>query len=290
MISYINEPDNGKIATQEKEITASREDQNIYPDEGQYLTKVTVNKYPDANGTFTANKKSNAEDMGATNNYRYVDTTKLGQSKTATAGTSQTTVTPDSGLYLSQVVINPTPTQEKTVTAGTSAVSVTPDNGKHLSKVTANPTPTQEKTVTAGTSAVSVTPDGGKHLSKVTVNPTPTESKTVTPTTSQQTVSPSSGKYLSKVVVNPFAPSMIFRRGRGEGGADIDVNNGKTYLFAYTDELNGYNGVTFMDTASYKDDYSAGLHVSVIRATSNKFHVGFTGGVDHAYYMLLEIG
>ena len=286
MISYINEPDNGKIATQEKEITASREDQNVYPDEGQYLTKVTVNKYPDANGTFTANKKSNAEDMGATNNYRYVDTTKLGQSKTVTVGTSQTTVTPDSGLYLSQVVVNPTPTQEKTVTAGTSAVSVTPDNGKHLSKVTANPTPTQEKTVTAGTSAVSVTPDGGKHLSKVTVNPTPTESKTVTPTINQQTVSPSSGKYLSNVVVKPFVPNNLLYFNHGAGAIDgITVTNGKVYLLVHTDNIQGMTGANIIAVAKYATD----LQVSLIHATSTKLTVTFEEAAAYQHWMLLGI-
>lgn len=173
MISYINEPDNGKIITQEKEITASREDQNVYPDEGQYLTKVTVNKYPDANGTYIVNKNSNAADMGAGNNYRYVDTTKLGQSKIVTAGTSQTTVSPDSGLYLSQVAVNPTPTESKSVTPTTRQQTVSPSSGKHLSSVTVGAISTQEKTVTASRSAQTVTPDSGKFLSKVTVNKYP---------------------------------------------------------------------------------------------------------------------
>lgn len=61
------------------------------------------------------------------------------QSKTVTAGTSATTVTPDSGYDgLSDVTVNPTPSQEKTVTSSTSSQIVTPDSGKLLSKVTVN--------------------------------------------------------------------------------------------------------------------------------------------------------
>lgn len=64
--------------------------------------------------------------------------------------------------------------QSKTVTAGTSATAVTPDSGYDgLSSVTVNPTPSQAKTGTPTTrsaTAVTVTPDSGKLLSSVTVN------------------------------------------------------------------------------------------------------------------------
>ena len=93
------------------------------------------------------------------------------------------------------------PEQEKTVTAGTSQKTVTPDSGKTLKKVIVDPTPTEEKTITAGTSPIEVTPSSGKHLSKVTANPTPSQSKSVTPSASQKIVTPDSGKLLNKVTV-----------------------------------------------------------------------------------------
>lgn len=77
------EPTAGKVLTkvtvngtptQEKTITASRSQQVVTPDSGKQLSKVTVNKYPDASGTYTPTSNSSASDMGATNNYRYVDT------------------------------------------------------------------------------------------------------------------------------------------------------------------------------------------------------------------------
>lgn len=93
-------------------------------------------------------------------------------------------------------------TQTKTVTAGTSATTVSPDSGYLLSKVTVNPTPSESKTATPSTSSQTIKPSTGKLLSQVTVNAISTETKTVTPTASSQTVKPSSGKYLTQVTVN----------------------------------------------------------------------------------------
>lgn len=64
----------GTFASQEKTITASRSQQTVTPDSGKWLSKVTVNKYPDANGTYpiAANAGGNV-DMGWNNNYRYVN-------------------------------------------------------------------------------------------------------------------------------------------------------------------------------------------------------------------------
>lgn len=74
-------------------------------------------------------------------------------------------------VYDAGVAAGTTPTQTKTVTAGTSATTVTPDQGYALSSVTVNPTPSETKTQVAGTSNIDVTPTSGKLLSKVTVTP-----------------------------------------------------------------------------------------------------------------------
>lgn len=91
--------------------------------------------------------------------------------------------------------------EQKTVTASTSAINVTPSQGKLLSQVTVNPTPTETKSVTPTTSTQTVTPSSGKHLSSVTVGAVPTEEKTVYFEGSDLEVTPSSGKFLSKVNV-----------------------------------------------------------------------------------------
>ena len=60
--------------------------------------------------------------------------------------------------------------QEKTVTAGTSAITVVPDDKFALSQVTINPTPSEAKTITPSITAQTVVPPTGKLYNQVTVN------------------------------------------------------------------------------------------------------------------------
>lgn len=78
-------------------------------------------------------------------------------------------------VYQAGVEAGTTPTQTKTVTAGTSATTVTPDTGYALSSVTVNPTPSQSKSATPTTSSQTITPDNGKLLSSVSVGAIPSE-------------------------------------------------------------------------------------------------------------------
>lgn len=190
---------------QEKTITSSRQQQIVVPDPGYYLSKVIAEKYPDANGTYTAPARSGTNDMGATNNYRYVDTTGLGDTKSATPSANAQEITPDAGRYLSKVIVDATPVQEIEVTAGTSSKVITPDNGKFLSQVTVNPTPSQTKTATPGPQSYGVLPDNGMLLSSVTVLATPTQAKTIAPDADQHIVKPDTGKFLSQVTVQAVA-------------------------------------------------------------------------------------
>ena len=72
------------LTTEEKTVTASRSAQTVTPTSGKVLSKVTVNKYPDATGTYTAKSRGSALDMGTTNNYRYVNTNSVPNSNSET--------------------------------------------------------------------------------------------------------------------------------------------------------------------------------------------------------------
>lgn len=113
-------------------------------------------------------------------------TINVQSSKTVTAGTSQQTVTPDTGYdAMGEVVVNPTPSQSKSVTAGTTTTTVTPDSGKLLSSVSIAPTPSTPITPSSsGTQfsaglnnmsssgwAYSSQPSGGTIKTKLLVNP-----------------------------------------------------------------------------------------------------------------------
>lgn len=165
---------------QSKAVSPSESKQSIYPDTGyDGLQLVTVNP---VSNTYVGSGVDKKEATTYTPN----DTTQI----------------ISSGCYLNgDQTIAPVPTETKTVTAGTATSSVTPTSGKYLSNVTVNPTPTEEKTVTPTTAEQTVSPSSGKHLSAVTVGAIQTEEKSVTPATTAQNVTPTAGKYLTKVSV-----------------------------------------------------------------------------------------
>ena len=75
-VTFSNENDVdvvGTFAAQEKTITSSRDSQTVVPDDGKYLSKVTVNGLAPS-GTFTPTSRAANIDMGAKSNYRYVTT------------------------------------------------------------------------------------------------------------------------------------------------------------------------------------------------------------------------
>ena len=69
--------------SQEKTVTSSRSAQTVTPDSGKLLSKVTVNALAPT-GTYTASSRGNSLDMGATSNYRYVNTNGVPNSNTET--------------------------------------------------------------------------------------------------------------------------------------------------------------------------------------------------------------
>lgn len=93
-------------AAQEKTITASRSKQTVTPDNNKLLSKVTVNKYPDATGTYSATSRGASLDMGATNNYRYVNTNGVPNSNSGTFTPSTNSTAHDMGATNSYRYVN----------------------------------------------------------------------------------------------------------------------------------------------------------------------------------------
>lgn len=170
------------------------------------------------------------------------------QTKSATPSTSVQTISPDSGKLLSSVSVSAISTQTKSATPSTSAQTIKPDSGKYLSSVSISAISTQEKTATAGTSAQAITPDSGKFLSKVTVNPTPSQAKTVTSSRSAQTVTPDSGKLLSKVTVNALSPTGTYSA--TSRGASLDMGATSNYRYVNTNSVPNSNSGTYTPSSN----------------------------------------
>ena len=69
--------------SQEKTVTSSRSNQTVTPDSGKLLSKVTVSGLAPT-GTYTASSRGASLDMGATSNYRYVNTNSVPNSNSGT--------------------------------------------------------------------------------------------------------------------------------------------------------------------------------------------------------------
>lgn len=115
------------ITSQEKTITASRSQQIITPDSGKVLSKVTVNKYPDASGTYTATSRGSALDMGVGNNLRYVNTNGVPNTNSNTY-TVTSNGTKDMGATNSNRYVNVDVTPTHNSTSPTSYVGYNNEN------------------------------------------------------------------------------------------------------------------------------------------------------------------
>lgn len=133
--------------------------------------------------------------------------------------------------------------QSKTVAAGTSDITVSPDSGYDgLSSVTVQPTPSQTKSVNPTRAAQTVSPDSGKLLSSVSVGGIPSEY--IIPSGAKSITANGTGIDVSSyATANVNVPNPTLS---GDATA-ADVMNGKTfYNNSYTKQTGSYVAPTIM--------------------------------------------
>ena len=200
------------------------------------------------------------------------------QSKEVTAGTSRTTVTPDEGYVLSEVQIEPTPSEPKTVQAQPGEVLVVEpdDDTALLNRVTVHPVPLQHKEVTPTKSSQTIYPDTGKSFNAVSVKPIPDEY--IIPTGNKQITE------LGKVDVTNYAEAEIVSEDlkpeyikkdknilgvvgtlSGEGGTswdDVYLNNyipGRLYQYHAQNGVDMYIGSSALNSGIYHINKQTGV-------------------------------
>ena len=230
---------------QEKSCTPSTSAQTVNPDSGYLLSKVNVAAIPNLHTSDSMIVPRWGTNAGASVPATTISTRnpRIDFNNTNRYGNAEMVeVAMPEGYYAwsygnSSCCI---PTETKTVTAGTSATSVTPtdyNSGgkylKYLKSVTINPTPSQEKTITSSRSAQTVTPDSGKLLSKVTVNKYPDASGTYTASSRGNALDMGATNNLRYVNTNgvPNVNSDTYTYGSGSTGGTVDLGYNNTYRY-----------------------------------------------------------
>jgi len=245
---------------QEKSCTPSTSAQTVNPDSGYLLSKVNVAAIPNLHTSNSMIVPRWGTSPGSTVPATTVATRnpRVDFKNSTTYGNAEMIeVAMPEGYYAwswgnSSCCI---PTETKTVTAGTSATTVTPSNYnsggnylKYLKSVTINPTPSQEKSITSSRSAQTVTPDSGKLLSKVTVAKYPDASGTYTASSRGSALDMGATNNLRYVNTNgvPNSNSGTYTYGSGSTGGTVDL--GATNSYRYVNASNVYSkGVSDAD-------------------------------------------
>lgn len=222
--------------------------QKITPDSGKYFKEFNVKATPLAEAVnLTPSGEIQTPDLAGNIGFKGITVQAVPlDNKEITATKEKQTVTPTSGKYMTQVVVNgytpnlqtknTAPTEsEQTINAdpeydGLSAVTVdaiqidsakntatpslesqtiNPTDGKYFKTFTVNPAPLAEaKTVTPTGEQQVVDLEGSIGIKGVTVEAVPLDNKEITATKDEQTVTPAPGKFMTQVVVNGYVPNL----------------------------------------------------------------------------------
>lgn len=236
---------------QTKSVTATTTAQTVTPDTGKVLSSVTVNPQVHS-ATYTPTGYSNANDMGAQNNYRYVDTSAYEPTSITPSNSSPATIT--SG-------------ETYTATAGGVAIesysSITPSNSSPVS---------------VSTDGIYKMTVGGKVVGNVT-NKTPSDTSPTFMNTGS-IIKPSEAGYFVKTVSDlGGTPDKTYQNNSAgtSGSVDITVTKKPRYIIlGVWTRSNTYQGMVGIIDVTKNQAYRMGYFTSAVAEAWTNYTSYFT--------------
>ena len=236
---------------QTKSVTATTSQQTVTPDTGKVLSSVTVNPQVHS-ATYTPTGYSNANDMGAQNNYRYVDTSAYEPTNLTPSNSSPATIT-SGGLY--------------SATAGGVAI-------ESYSSIT----PSNHSPVTLSSGSIYKMDGAGKAVASVTLK-TPSDTSPDSGI-SGAIIQLSTGGYLVKTVSNlGGTPDKTYANNSAgsSGSVDITVTKKPRYIIlGVWTRGNTYQGMVGIIDVTKNQAYRMGYFTSAVAESWTNYTSYFT--------------
>lgn len=260
---------------QTKSVTATTSQQTVSPDSGKVLSSVTVNPQVHS-ATYTPTGYSNANDMGAQNNYRYVDTSGY-QPTSITPSDSSPVAVSSGGIYqmggngyaIESQPTSITPSNSSPVFLATDGIYKTSSSGYAISSY-ATKTPSDTSPASVSINSL-IQPTSAGYLYKTQQTKTVTLLGSITlSNTMEKSLSLSDSIKNYRYLLCSMTAWSSGLKGMGVANSGIMMIDSDSYVSGFTATgswVSGSNGSYTAQTITYT--YASNTSISVKNSSSN---------------------